>query len=208
MLDLMRAKLEAYHDGELLDADRRALEAHLETCPACQADLAALRQLSDVLHSAPLPATLPNAEAFAARLVRRLPLRPTLRPAPQPAYAVWLVPIGLLALMVVLQALNVTGSLVNLVLDAAMQDGTVSWIQAAPRQTVWFGAARMVLESTHSLQALSSLDTANELVLTLQRVLQPLLWYGLAALAYLAWLVAWLPRYLKTVKEGVSYDQH
>ena len=41
--------LGAYHDGELADADRTRVEAHLRDCPACAAELAAIRESSRLL---------------------------------------------------------------------------------------------------------------------------------------------------------------
>ena len=41
-----RVRLDAYHDGELSPAERADVEAHLRDCPACAAELAAIRGLS------------------------------------------------------------------------------------------------------------------------------------------------------------------
>jgi anti-sigma factor RsiW len=41
-----RVRLDAYHDGELPANAARELERHLETCPACEAELAEMRELS------------------------------------------------------------------------------------------------------------------------------------------------------------------
>src|SRR5690349_25121378 len=41
-----RVRLDAYHDGELSPAERSDVEAHLRDCPACAADLAAMRRMS------------------------------------------------------------------------------------------------------------------------------------------------------------------
>jgi anti-sigma factor RsiW len=65
----------AYHDGELLPAARTAMEAHLSVCPACAEELARLRRLSQVLHTARRPA-LP-AETLA-RLHGAVELQPRL----------------------------------------------------------------------------------------------------------------------------------
>jgi anti-sigma factor RsiW len=45
--------LSAYHDGELADADRMRVEAHLRECASCAAELAAMRESSRRLHEAP-----------------------------------------------------------------------------------------------------------------------------------------------------------
>jgi anti-sigma factor RsiW len=49
------AKLSAYHDGELPDHERRAVEAHVAGCPECSRELSGLRELSLVLSAAPVP---------------------------------------------------------------------------------------------------------------------------------------------------------
>jgi anti-sigma factor RsiW len=46
--------LGAYHDGELADADRIRVERHLDDCPSCAAELAAIRESSRLLREAPL----------------------------------------------------------------------------------------------------------------------------------------------------------
>lgn len=58
-------QLQAYHDGELPAADQAALQGHLSTCPACQAELDALKQLSGLVGSATL--SMPPA-GYAARV--------------------------------------------------------------------------------------------------------------------------------------------
>ena len=42
-------RLSAYHDGEVSEAERVSLEAHLQGCPACAAERNRLRRLSDLL---------------------------------------------------------------------------------------------------------------------------------------------------------------
>ncbi|HUU90746.1 MAG TPA: zf-HC2 domain-containing protein, partial [Phycisphaerae bacterium] len=56
-------RLSAYHDGEVSEAERVSLEAHLEACPACAAERNRLRRLSDLLSAAPRPEM--SAEALA-----------------------------------------------------------------------------------------------------------------------------------------------
>ena len=41
-----RSRLGAYHDGELAPQPARELERHIESCPACTAELAELRNMS------------------------------------------------------------------------------------------------------------------------------------------------------------------
>ena len=73
--ELQRERLSAYLDGELSDAERVALEAHLPTCEQCQGELAALRQTRALLRALPAPAlprdfTLPAQPTLAERRQR------------------------------------------------------------------------------------------------------------------------------------------
>jgi anti-sigma factor RsiW len=49
----------AYHDGELDEARRRELEAHLALCAACMAQLNELQMLSGMFAAAPVPVLSP-----------------------------------------------------------------------------------------------------------------------------------------------------
>ncbi len=67
----MRENIPAYALGALDADDIRALEVHLQTCEACQAELSSYRQLSDSLLTA-IPPKQPSA-ALRKRLQGRLP---------------------------------------------------------------------------------------------------------------------------------------
>jgi len=56
-------RLSACHDGEVSEAERASLEAHLHQCPACASELARLGKLSHLLSTAPRPEM--SAEALA-----------------------------------------------------------------------------------------------------------------------------------------------
>ncbi|MGH2514277.1 MAG: anti-sigma factor family protein, partial [Ktedonobacterales bacterium] len=70
--DEWREQLSTYLDGELSDAERKQVEAHLVTCAECQRELAELRQVRKLLRALPTPDlprsfTLPVAEHATAR---------------------------------------------------------------------------------------------------------------------------------------------
>jgi len=104
----------AYHDGELHGSRLRHVEAHLRTCAACQAELAALQGLSARMQaSPPMPARTPP-EQFVAQVRLRLP--PRSAPAPgrerlRQAAGLWL-PLGVLGLWAFCQAVLVVSGLV------------------------------------------------------------------------------------------------
>lgn len=71
-------KVHAYHDGELPEPQRRAIEAHLRECRACAAELAWLERSREQLRSVDAPPPV----FFVERLQRRMsqePMRPALR---------------------------------------------------------------------------------------------------------------------------------
>lgn len=72
--------LPAYHDGELNQARHSQVEVHLQTCPDCRAELAALENLAGMLKSIPVPPMAP-AGRFTAQVQLRLPRSPA--PAPR-----------------------------------------------------------------------------------------------------------------------------
>lgn len=67
--------LQAYHDGELRGAHLHRVEAHLESCAACRAELEQIRNLSALLQSSPTPEFTPG-DRFAAQVALRLPRKP------------------------------------------------------------------------------------------------------------------------------------
>jgi anti-sigma factor RsiW len=73
-----RPTLEAYVEQELAAAERRAVEAHVTGCPACQARLAAAKQLPAWLYQLPRQAPAANlaARINAAVAALRAPVLP------------------------------------------------------------------------------------------------------------------------------------
>lgn len=68
-------RLSAYLDGELGTAERRAVDAHLRTCPICRRDLADLERVKTLVGA--LPEVEPPAGLFATvrtRLERPAPV--------------------------------------------------------------------------------------------------------------------------------------
>lgn len=65
--------LQAHYDGELDARVTRRVEAHLETCRQCRAELADLETLSALLQTAPAVTATTTQEQFAARVALHLP---------------------------------------------------------------------------------------------------------------------------------------
>lgn len=60
-MDCQDELIHAYHDGELAPAQVAAVEAHLGDCAGCRTLLADLRQVSQLVATAPMPAVPPHA---------------------------------------------------------------------------------------------------------------------------------------------------
>jgi anti-sigma factor RsiW len=74
--------LSLLHDGELPAERSREVLEHVRTCPACAAELEALRRMSGVFSSASLPPAPPSLKRLKPRAAR--PRRWGLRMGPQP----------------------------------------------------------------------------------------------------------------------------
>ena len=71
--------LDAYRDGELNGPQIRQAEAHLESCPACRADLERRRALSPLLQAEPPVAGGKSEQRFVAEVGLRLQRKPVAR---------------------------------------------------------------------------------------------------------------------------------
>jgi len=67
--DEVQDRLGAFHDSELLGADRLAVEVHLGSCPACAAELGAIAELASFARHLAEPE--PSADLWS-RLAERL----------------------------------------------------------------------------------------------------------------------------------------
>jgi|GEM_PF-5952384 len=67
--------LDQYYDHELNARQRLRVQAHLEQCASCRAQLARIERLSQVMADYSLPATLTSAETFRARVMLRVARR-------------------------------------------------------------------------------------------------------------------------------------
>jgi anti-sigma factor RsiW len=122
------AWIEAYHDGELHGNRLRQVEAHLETCSTCRAELEALRGLSTLLQASPAITPRSSAKTFAAQVNLRLP-RTTSQPAWHKALKTgWqFAPLGLIAAWAFFQAVAlVTGFVLRANLEKFFTPGVTA----------------------------------------------------------------------------------
>lgn len=94
-------RLSAYMDGELAEADRAQVEAHVLNCPACTRHLEELRAVDAAARDLPLEVPEGYFEAFPGRVRRRL--GPAARPRSRYTVPLWL---GAAAAAVVLALLT------------------------------------------------------------------------------------------------------
>jgi anti-sigma factor RsiW len=192
MSDEMRKQLGAYLDGELLGSSLQAMQSHLETCLTCREELEALRRLSETLRSTPLPACLLPGDHFANQLVGRLPPRSADRASFPVSRPGWLVPLGLLTGLILLQATGVLSLLMTLVSGNSQLGDPGAWFVVGSGQPLWFSAVQTILQNVLDLKAPGGLQAANEVVVSLQQwLIQPLFWQLIITTAYLGGLAAW-----------------
>ena len=107
--------LDAYIDGELTDRQQKKLENHLENCPECLLQLEKRQRLSSLLQTVPTIADLKSSEQFAAEVNLMLP-REQKKQKSNLSNVLWvLIPFGLMAVIVFLQALSLFSNAINLI---------------------------------------------------------------------------------------------
>ena len=113
MSEHVTTSLEAYHDGELQGVRLRHVEAHLETCASCRAELQPLEILRELLQASPAAKSLMSPERFEYLVALRLPRREE-QPLGQLLGIAWrLVPVGLLVAWVFFQAVATVSRVVT-----------------------------------------------------------------------------------------------
>ncbi|MFZ6030230.1 MAG: anti-sigma factor family protein [Chloroflexota bacterium] len=188
MPDRMHEKLGAYLDGELQGPGLRAVESHLETCPACREELEALRRLSRLLHAAPQPAFTP-ASRFTSQLMLRLPRREGKPSSGRAAHiAAWAFPAAILLAWAFVQTTFSLAKWLTIALQAGIINNTAGWIPAEAHEMGWFTGLRIILGDSVQRIPFESLNDAG---LVLQGLAVPLICEFILVSFYWAWLVLW-----------------
>lgn len=163
--------LAAYQDGELGEPRRGQVEAHLASCPACQAELDELRGLSALLREAPSPDLRLSPRQFRSQVMLRLPPAASRPGWMQTLKTGWkLAPLGAVLVWVCGQAIWLVaslGALLSLPLGP-VRSGYLGGLLNMPAPPVWLGIER-----------------------TLGLGLVNLVFTALVALFLLGWLASW-----------------
>ncbi len=184
MPDLISIKLGPYLDGELDQRSQIEVQAHLETCPACRAELEEMRRLSHLLRAAPRPDFVP-AHDFKAQLMLQLPRRAEEQaPRPNGLLLPWLAPALALSGWIFIQVTLGLTTLVSLANQVGFLGGAAAWANSGPQQMLWFTSAQITLGGLFSLQGQTSLQILNDAGLFTQSMLIALLWQVGAAVLY------------------------
>lgn len=184
----VHAWIPAYYDGELDEHRRQQVEAHLEQCIECQAELEQLGQLSRLLRSAPAPAPVVSAAHFAAQVSLRLPAA---RPAPawqRTLRTAWrLAPVGLIALWTLAQAgLLAAGWLVSAGLPAGFSLGELARLPLYTGGWSWLARVSEALFASASVPFWVALAGP-----WLELSLINLVLTGMTAVFLCGWLASW-----------------
>jgi len=136
------AWLEAYHDGELRGRRRRQVEAHLEGCATCRAELEGLRALTALLWESPAAGELAPSDRFVAQVRLRLSRRPEWPAWQRTLELSWrLVPLGLLGALAFVQAMFITAGLVLQVLQIGLGSRLTAWLLPVSGYAPWLAGA-------------------------------------------------------------------
>jgi hypothetical protein len=190
MSDHVSEWLNAYHDGELRGNRLRSVEAHLAECEMCQAELASLVDLSDLLHEVHAPEMI-SAERFAAQVNLRLPHSKTVTLGKKVSeFSWWMIPVGLLASWVFVSTAFVLSDIITTAGRLGVLSGMAEWLASG-------ASNRIYLSTTVGQAGLLSGNGLNwaETIETMTRVSLPQIILQVSiALLYLSWIAIWWAR--------------
>lgn len=179
--------LNAYLDGELHGSRLYRVEAHLSACQACQAELAALKRLSGLLHGIPLP-EFTSPDRFTAQVNLRSPHRQVATSTSRILeIGWWLIPAGLLAAWIFIHTLF----LVNDIFSAANRLGLMTSVSDWMLFGAGTGADWSATLAQFGFLSGSSLDLAATTEAFARTSLQQISLQVSIALLYLSWIAIW-----------------
>jgi predicted anti-sigma-YlaC factor YlaD len=185
--------LNAYLDGELHGSRLQYVEAHLDTCEVCLAELEALEKLSDVLQEVPAAEFSPP-ERFAAQVRLRLPRQKT-APVRNKILEVgwWMIPVALLAIWIFMN----TSFFLYDVLSVADRFGLMISSSNWMRLDLWSAADWSSMLGRIGLLRGNSLAMAISTEAFTRSSLPQITLQVSIALLYLSWIAIWWTRHTR-----------
>jgi len=184
--------LGAYLDGELNADKQRMVEAHLETCRSCRAELEELKSLSNLLETTAKKNSLAPDARFAAQVALKLPRR---QEQPLAATIVrigwWLAPAGILGAWVFLQAVLVVSGLAQVAGLAGSQSGSLAWLSGLNGQNAITSAVLSLVDGRLGQTASSLLYYLGNGTDLGWNLVVPVVFQAALALLFASWLAAW-----------------
>jgi predicted anti-sigma-YlaC factor YlaD len=198
MPDQISSRLGAYLDGELNMRSQIEVQAHLETCSACQAELEELRRLLSLLRVTPQPNFVPASE-FKAQFMLQLPRHPvqieSQLSSRHNSLLPWLAPALVLVGWIFIQVTLNLSTLVSIAYQAGFLGPAASWANSDPQQMLWLATAQVLLNGMMSPQDQAGLNFLNTADLFTQNLLISLLLQVGAAVVYWGSLtIVWLTK--------------
>jgi len=192
MHEEMRTLLNAYLDSELQGQRLREMETHLASCAICQKELEELRLVSERLQ-ADTALEAPSAERFISQLNLSLPRRPQEDRPPKPVSVVWwLVPAGLLVLLVFIQTVYTLTDVVTAANLTGLLGSASRWVGSG-EESHWLSAATTLFGGQILAQPILSL--LNNVSVAIAGLFIGFLWQAGIVLLYWAWLCFWWLRH-------------
>jgi hypothetical protein len=185
--------LNAYHDGELHGNRLQHVETHLVECELCQAELASLESLSDLLHEFPAP-EFTSAERFAAQVNLRLPHKRTVLSSKQLIeVGWWMIPVGLLGAWIFVSTSFALGNLLSAANNLGLLSNISGWLAFGPSSDIYLSATLGQL----GILGGNGLNWA-EITETSTRMSLPQISLHVSiALLYLSWIAIWWARHTR-----------
>jgi hypothetical protein len=191
MSDPIQNKLSAYLDGELDPTSRREVEAHLETCQSCQAEMDELKELSFLLHSEPQPDFTP-AQAFRSQVMLLLPQQEETQTRPSHPYLPWIVLGLVLVSWIFVQASFRLTALVSIGEQFGLLQDSGPWISSTPHQSEWVAVLQNFLGPASDSSLQSSFNLIDQASFFLHNLIVPFFWQiGLAIIYGLTLGMIW-----------------
>lgn len=186
MPDQMRNKIGAYLDGELGQRAQREMQAHLESCADCRAELEELRRLSQLLKEGPLPSFTP-AHTFKAQIMLQLPPQAeAAQPRTKGRLWTWLAPVTALAGWIFMQVTLGISWMITLANQAGLIDGSIHLAAGQSQPLTWITVLQAVLNGGLDPASQTGLNLLNDAEMFTHNLLLPLLLQIGAALVYWA----------------------